>query len=413
MKLTIKKRGLLQYITIYLLLAFTGSIGFRINNDLCIGIAMVLFLYVFLTRRSSIPQHIYLFIILLTVALFGEIVLTSGGVSVVSIISIISRFAIVSAAIYSDEGQFIDRFVRMSVLLATVSLFGFVGVQVVPFLFKAFFPSITETVVTPYGTQFARYYGGYIFAFTESATRNIGIYHEPGLYAIVLNATLYMLLYKGEQIFVSKRTYKMMFLIVVIAIISCMSTMGYIICVGMLICRYFLQRSYTKLSTRIVALSVLLMLAVYNSVAGTDSFIYKNLVSKITNSSGEIDLFVSTGKSRIISLLADLNVFLAHPFGIGYLKYNNTWSSFLIDNTISDTSSCVGITQTLAILGIIITGIIMGYYFILSRRNQKLNESMAFWLMFFIIVLSQPQIWYPPMICLLFIDPNRLRPINS
>lgn len=402
--LQISKNAVVHYFLIFIMLSFQGSLWFRQYNNIFVVGAILLGILVYSQRLSKVPQHYILFLILLLLSLFFEIFITNGGVSLSSVGSIMSRFMIVLAAFYWDEEKFPERFVKISILFATFSLVCF-GIEIVsPEILKMFMSPHVETVTNYWKTYNVTYYSNLIFAFTENSIRNLGIYHEPGLYQIVLNTTLYLLLFKKDRLNISRSRYYRYLIITIASIITCMSTTGYIGMIVLFLIYFLFMKNNSESNIKWLGLGGIIGFIFYCFFSGENNIIYKTIISKVTNASGEFDLSVSTGHSRIMSLLADIQVFKEHPFGIGYLNYNDTWKSNLLDETISDVSSCVGLTQILAILGIGVTVLILGYYVFLMLRNLTGVERISFILMFLNTCLAQPQVWFPAMIVLLLIN---------
>lgn len=320
-------------------------------------------------RKSSIIQLLLLF----------EIILTDGGLELSSIISIMARFLIVMAAYYYDTESFADKFVKMVVFLAAISLFGFILSLTVPTILKTLLTRRTETVTNYWRSYNVEYYGTFLYAFTNATARNIGIFHEPGLYQIVLNVALYILLFKRNALFITNRKWNTYCVIIIVTLVTTMSTTGLLGMIGLLLIYVLFAKEDNALSPKVKYCLVLglVIFGVYCFFADADSFINKYVLSKIMQE-GKIDFSSSTGNSRIMSMLSDIAIFREYIFGIGFLKYKAAFKDNLLDKTISDTSSCVGFTQVLAVLGILVFLIIVLYYAFLIRRNMNRAEAMAF-----------------------------------
>ena len=412
MTLKVRKTSLFQFILLYVLICFQGSMGFRAYNSFFILFAIFSSLAIYFMRKKKIPQHYLLFMATLFLSLFLEIILTDSGVYLSSIASIMSRFAILLAAFYYDEKNFADRYVKIVVFLAVISLIGFTIVSINPSLLEPFLTARTELVQTYWQRYYVTYYGTFLFAFTSATARNIGIFHEPGLYQIVLNAALYLLLFKRKVLWIEEKKRYVYLIIVSAAIVSTMSTTGLISMFGLYIIYLLFCKKDVNRKIKWIVVLALLCIMIYEVFSGSESYLYKYLISKISKN-GAIDLSVSTGNSRILSLMSDLSIFKKHPFGIGYVRYNDAYKKNLLDQTISDTSSCVGFTQVLAILGIVVFIVIIAYYVYLLKRNLKKSEAVAFLLFFVNTGLSQPYIWFPVIIALLLINDNRILGVNS
>lgn len=405
----IRKSSLIQNLLIYVMICFQGSVGFRTYNAIFTVIAYVAAAIVFLYRKKIIPQHYVIFSDVLLLSLILEIFLTDGGVYLSSIVSIMSRFAIILAAYYYDEENFSTRYVKMVVFFASISLVGFALVCINSSMLIAVLPVRVETASTYWNTYNVNYYGMFLFSFTSATMRNIGIFHEPGLYQIVLNVAIYLLMFKENILWLKQKEKTRYLIILTVTMLTTMSTTGLIAMIGLLVIYllfYKRERVNTKIKWGILALMSVAM--IYEIFAGENSYINRNIVSKIISDSGKIDFSTSTGKSRILSLMSDWTIFKSYPFGIGYLNYNAAFKDNLMDPSISDTSSCVGFTQVLAILGIIVFAIVVIYYIYLMKRNLKGAEIIAFLLLFINTGLAQPYIWFPAITVLLLINDKRV-----
>lgn len=401
MNLQIRKSTIVQYFLIYILICFQGSLAFRYYNTLFIAIAFFAAAYVGIKRHKQIPGHFLLFLIVLTISLIMEILLTNGGVYLSSIVSILARFCIVLAAYWYIEDTFVERFVKMIVFLAVISFIGFCIVSIEPNILKKLMIEHKEIMNTYWSSYSVSLYGGILFAFSSATARNIGIFHEPGLYQIVLNSALYLMLFKRDKLNITNKQYNVFLVVLVITLLSTMSTTGIIGMIA-LFCVYFVfykEKANRKIKGLLLVTIICAIIVSYFS--GGSGYLDKYVFSKIFSDGGQIDFSNSTGSSRILSLISDLSIFRQHIFGIGYVNYNNAFKNNLLDKTISDTSSCVGLTQVLAILGIVVFAVIIFYYIYLMSKNLTTAQKIGFIVFFINTSLAQPYIWFPAIVVLL------------
>lgn len=401
MNLRIRKSAIMQYFLIYILICFQGSLAFRYYNTLFIAIAFFAAVYVGIKKHKQIPGHFFLFLIVLTISLIMEILLTNGGVYLSSIVSVLARFCIVLAAYWYIEDTFVERFVKMIVFLAVISLIGFCIVSIAPDILKKIMIEHKEILNTYWSTYSVSLYGGILFAFSTDMARNIGIFHEPGLYQIVLNSALYVMLFKRDKLNITNKQYNVFLFVLVIALLSTMSTTGIIGMIA-LFCVYFVfYKEKTNRKIKGLLLVTIISAIIVSYFSGGGGYLDKYVFSKILSDEGQIDFSNSTGSSRILSLISDLSIFRQHIFGIGYVNYNNAFKNNLLDKTIADTSSCVGLTQVLAILGIVVFAIIIFYYVYLMSKNLTVAQKIGFIVIFINTSLAQPYIWFPAIVVLL------------
>lgn len=412
MNLQIRKSTIVQYFFIYILICFQGSLAFRYYNTLFIAIAFFAATYVVLKKHKQIPSHFFLFLIVLTISLIMEILLTNGGVYLSSIVSILARFCIVLAAYWYIEDTFVERFVKMIVFLAVISLIGFCVVSIEPDILKTLMIEHKEIMNTYWSSYSVSLYGGILFAFSSATARNIGIFHEPGLYQIVLNSALYLMLFKRDKLNITNKQYNVFLVVLVITLLSTMSTTGIIGMIA-LFCVYFVfYKEKTNRKIKGLLLVTIICAIIFSYFSGGSGYLDKYVFSKIFSDGGQIDFSNSTGSSRILSLISDLSIFRQHIFGIGYVNYNNAFKNNLLDKTISDTSSCVGLTQVLAILGIAVFAVIIFYYIYLMSKNLITAQKIGFIVFFINTSLAQPYIWFPAIVVLLLMRENLSKESN-
>lgn len=407
MNLRIRKSTIVQYFLIYILICFQGSLAFRYYNTVFVVIALLAAVYVCLKNHKQIPGHYFLFLIVLTMSLIMEILLTDGGVYLSSIVSILARFCIILAAFWYMEDKFAERFVKTTIFLSIISIVGFIIVSIAPDLLKNIMMEHKETMSTYWSTYTVSLYGGMLFAFSSATARNIGIFHEPGLYQIVLNSALYLVLFKRNQLNITDKEYNAFLFVLVATLLSTMSTTGIIGMIA-LFCVYFVfYKDKSQRKTKWLFVVIVICAIIVSFFAGDNGYLNKYVFSKIFSNEGHIGFSNSTGKSRILSLISDFSIFKQHPFGIGYANYNEAFKDNLLDKTISDTSSCVGLTQVLAILGIVVFAVIIFYYIYLMNKNMSMAQKIGFIVFFINTSLAQPYIWFPAIVVLLFIKESQ------
>lgn len=76
-------------------------------------------------------------------------------------------------------------------------------------------------------------------------TRNNGIFNEPGLYQMVLNTALYFTMFFPEQLKCGAKKQERYMLILIIAIVTCQSTTGYL-SLGAIIVGYLMTKQKGK-----------------------------------------------------------------------------------------------------------------------------------------------------------------------
>lgn len=405
-KINISK--IIHYLLIYVLLCYTGSMAFREYNDYFIVGTIIISIFFLVRNYRKIEKNYIIFIIGLIFIFLFEILITNMGVYISSITSIIARFLIIMVCIYYNKGKFPQRLIKAIVFLAVISLIGYTISMINPNFLKGILSHKIEVVKTYWSTYSINYYGKLLFVFQDGLGKNLGIYHEPGLYQMVLNAALYCLLFRPQLLNLKIYQINSYIIIIIITLITCQSTTGFI-GMALILTIYFIynnRNSDKKIIINLIIIIIFLVVSI-SIFQGKENIIYRNIIGKIINNNGEIDFGVSTGKSRIVSMKSDIEIMKQYPLGIGYRDYNMVWKNNLIDNTISDVSSCVGVTQTAAILGIHTLIYILIFYLLACKKNiTQIVPKIAYWAVFLNTTFAQPQIWYPILIVILFIPKN-------
>lgn len=409
MRLTIEKKKLFHYLLVYCLIISQGSVLYNRYADyfilLIIGAASL-----FILNRKSQMRYSkdIAFFILLSIALGCTVVASSGGLSVFSAGNFLSRFLLVFLVYYFDKDEFVQRYVNLVLVLALISLVVFT-IQYIDF-------NLVTKILPAYRTESTTYYGG-VFASVVGwhSTRNIGLATEPGRHQVYLISALYFLLFKNNYLSYGPKMNMAARIILIITIITAQSTTGYLALI-ILLAGYLLAKSSDdnvtderklRNKTKVCILLLVFIAGVYTIYGGSDTFIYKFFINKLFNSSGQIDLTVSSGSSRVVSILTDLSIAIKHPFGMGYVPYQQIWLANKVGFT-PDTSSCVGLTSSCAALGFHVVFLVLYFYLSKAWKNSTgIIEFLVLVLIFVNTSLAQPNLCFPPMMIMFFVQPRR------
>lgn len=383
-KVTIK-----QYLLIYLVIIFQGSVLFKNYQEILYVLVLIFGMgYLFLHNkllRSDYMKYVYVLIVFLLMVS----IISAGSLSIASICNIISRFILIYIAYQYDKEKFAEHLIKFITFISVISLIGFAVQRMNPSLLTSILPSVFSSNV--------EYFGGVLFTYSGllHTKRNMGIMAEPGLFQIIVNVGIYLILF-DKSINIRERKKHVYLTILLITIITIQSTSGYIGTLGLLI--LFLldpKRKWNRRTIRKIALCLLAFGVFLVSVRGENNIIYENLVSKITDSDGNLNLAAKTGKSRILSMKADLEVMKDHPLGAGFETYIEEWSTH-IPIVIGDDSSCVGVTKSLATLGIPVTALLLLFYLKWGLKNcNSVWGFISYLFLLFNSCLGQPLFYFP------------------
>lgn len=408
----VKYSTIQQYILLYFLLIFQGTILFREYNDIIlVAVICIFFSGIIKFRRyySDLDRiGIGLSGLLLLVLIF-----TSGSLGISSILANFARIAIVSLAYVVDREKFAERFVKIIVFFAVISLI-FFAVQCVDMNFlTSFMKQTAYEVDVSYGKVRWNLYSTPFFQFNNTTLRNIGICNEPGLYQILLVSALYVLMFKGSTLYeVTESQKKRYMVILLITLATTLSLTGYVNMLFLLSCYFLLPTSANDASTRrtkrlLALLLVVLAIALANGMA--TEVIEKNIFEKINR----ISLSADAEESRLVSAFADLNVAIRHPFGAGFEVYHREWKSFVIADII-DGASCVGLTQWMAVYGFIPTLYLLIMLVRMAiRNNTYVIQTVALLAIYLNTCCSQPNMLFPALLALFIIKDQEYNQIGE
>lgn len=401
-----------QYILLYFLLIFQGTILFREYNDIIlIAVICIFFLGVIRFKRyySDLDRIGFgLSVLLLLVLLF-----TFGSLGVSSILANFSRIAIVSLAYIIDREKFAERFVKIIVFFAVISLIFFAVQCVDANILSSFMKQTAYEVEVSYGKVNWTLYSTPFFQFNNTTLRNIGICNEPGLYQILLVSALYVVMFKGNALRdVTESQKKRYMIILLVTLATTLSLTGYANMLFLLACYFLLPTTSEDISIRrakrlLAVLLIILSIALANGMAS--EIIDKNIFEKLNR----ISLSADAEESRLVSAFADLNVAIRHPFGAGFDVYHQEWKSFVIADII-DGASCVGLTQWMAVYGFIPTFYLLIMLIRLAIRNNTYAvQTIALLAIYINTCCAQPNMLFPALLALFIIDDQQYEMIGE
>lgn len=242
---------------------------------------------------------------------------------------------------------------------------------------------------------------------TNDLLRNYGMFGEPGIYQIIINTAIFIMLFWKDRLFFSGTEYKTILTILIITLITINSTIGFIE-FGCLLCGAIFTSSHIMKKRIISIATVIVVMALADYFFnGDESIIIKNLIDKIVamDIGNHVDGFDenTSGGARlyILSIVADAfrNNML---WGIGdsglmnLLSLSARWQEGGTGNALGIYLIRRGIIPTLSVI-----------IPILYRCYKNKRAAVEFWmiiLLFFITTLAQSQIMYASYILIAFGD---------
>lgn len=390
---SLRKRTILHYVIIYILICYQGAPLFVVmgSDRFYGGVLVFCGLYFYGKKRLNSYK---LFIMVLFVLMIFTMAISGGGLTLGSCLSLITRFLIVIVAIDYNPALFLRRFFNLVVFICVINLVLFFintvfGWGVLTPLYKSFYKlSLDNGTYNTYGLLFTRLRIGY--------PRNSGMFGEPGQFAALLLPALYLLIFRTREMF-TKKQYICYLVILVISVLTCQSTAGYIALLGVLLALVCTKTHYGN-TTKTLFCSIAILLLIYLTVyAGENNFFQRIVIDKLFNSNGGFDMSVSSGSARISAFELLYEYYPQHPeivLGIGTAK------GYGIDATM-----CSGMLNVLIMYGLPAFLLLHGYLF--GNCLKYADNIWDFTCRVYILLgicLSQPNILFASLVLLMLYD---------
>jgi hypothetical protein len=229
---------------------------------------------------------------------------------------------------------------------------------------------------------------GVYFNYLGFTNRNMGIFWEPGMFAVVLSIAII------SEIYFTKTSYRRI-IVFFITLISTQSTAAIVIFPFLV---FLLILKNTEQSLKILVSLVFLFLLVMFLIFYRDTIIA--LANIDNNLFGELifDNFIMS--SRVKEFIYSVEVFIKQPWGYGYLNISNAYLSITQNEHIYQTSSLSNYVVSYGVFGFI-------YLFVffknLWRSIVSSNyEKIIVVFIFFILFAQQPLVFNLLMHILMF-----------
>lgn len=326
-------------------------------------------------------------LITLVVSMLVTFGFSFGGLSIATIVAVICRFLVAWIAVAICPEKFEERLINLCIFLSFFSVIIYFSWNIlqIPAL-NSLTPHMAR-VIDSEGKTIS--YGLFILVFDMfNRSRNSGIFGEPGEMQIMVNLALYFLFFRTKNMESNRKIKDIVILI--FTMLTVLSTTG-LINMAVIFILYLAQakRSRNKQISNIIMI-VVIAFGIYAAFfASPDSFIYENLLDKVTVD-GQIDVSQSSGAARTLSFELLSDVFISKPqamiFGVGF----SGLSQFMTEKY---ALACAGLISGLIMFGIFTYIVIYGKFIQTSiRRRTSWMEVLC--LTFFVVMngLSQPDI---------------------
>ena len=243
-----------------------------------------------------------------------------GGLGLRIIAQFFVEILVVWLAISINKQYFWERYVKTVVFLASISLIlWFLSVlqiniwdQITPEVDSLMSYRIYSDSST-YKEIAYKLHGMFLYSHRTIDMRNVSIFTEPGIYQMVLNTAIFVLLFfRDKLVSFSDKKVGHALMILSCALLSTQSTTGYIsICFIVLFYMLFEKKENTgqnwKQKICIVLFAMLLFLMIDYMVRGNESFIQISVISKLFSGGKKVSLDESgMARADVIFLVWDI-----------------------------------------------------------------------------------------------------------
>lgn len=408
----INLRDVMQFFLIYLMIIMHGAVIWSaVIGDSYASLMVVTIIVLLTIARFHLPfRKTYLLYCVLTAACYFISALMNGiglsaGLNIKTALIIDINILIASVIVDLGKNKAVTLYVKMVVFFAFISVICFTCQQVIG-------TDIFPTNLFPY-LRWGRGHWGYLFYSYTRDARNYGIFYEPGVYQVLLNTVLYILLFWNNLLFLSEKAKRRYLIIVLLAIATTASTTGYIsaiiLLVGFLIKRHGVNKEIKKFERQIILIVVMIVafFAIDYFRNGSDSYLEMYVLEKIdeTNIATGNFNYNSSGGARLYIFSQALEALKINPlFGIGSVSLSNSiadqfWSGFGAGNVLFSTIATKGLVTTFFTIAPII---------FLAYRNKKSNLEFVVLLLIYInTIVAQSQLLYSSFVLLALLNENQ------
>lgn len=398
MELKVSKNAILQYILLYIMILIPGSCLFQVylGNEKYFVI-LGLYALLFISQRKYRENYGILFVLVLAF-LFFIVRFLVGGVG----LQVWAQFAVcvlsVQFAISCNSNAFLTRFIKIIVFFSSISIVMWALFTIAPTLADVW-PAERYFVQSIGIDQWAKsYYGKGLLFYSYldvHPDRNCGIFTEPGVYQTVLNAALFVLLYWKEKLELkSERQYFRYVIIVLVSLLTCASTTGYISMIIILFIYFvfFQDPSFSagriKRFIAVVCFIGVLILGIDYSIRGEDSLVYSQIIYKLFPS-GKLDVSEGSGQYRMGMILYAFSLIGKNPLGVGYNVFNSGLEQGFV---------AASLVSFAAVFGVVPWLIVMFFTFYPVFKYEKKIICLLFICIFVNTTLAQTDLLYPGLI---------------
>lgn len=380
----------MSYLLLFLLLAYSGNPVFTQNKLFLIIFGVLIFIILFFSKikfdflfNKRLFQYVFYFLIIF----FLQIVVLDF-VSFEGVIYFCFKILIGAIIVYLLGYSFRDKYLNLMFFLGTISIVGFLinvfGIKI---------PAIVEIR----DNSSIIIFGTYNSFFDSGPMRNSGMFWEPGAYSGYL--LLIPLLYMGDLAELWN-LHKKKCIILAIALLTTLSTTGYIV-IFLILIYYLMVKSRQKLVVYLIL--PFIFIGIYTIFTRLD-FLGEKIESQVGDTNFSNNRGGDFSPDRFGAFAFDLHYIIKHPL-IGNGLHSITRYAdhqFLVNDEESGVMSHGnGFTNFVASMGIISMCLI--FFLIYKRFPFSKLDSIFVIMMLFLMLQGEQFLNYPLFLVLPFI----------
>lgn len=403
MNIKIKSNVIFGYLLIYFMLIWNQTnLGETFLNKFSLPILCVFAVWVFIKSKKLTNWCGMVSIVLFFFATF--IRFTVGGIGIDAIISLLSPIYIVAVAVIYNKDKIFDRLVKIIVFLACSSMVLWFICMVMPNIYNTIIPEY-ESLMTYRIYSDAKNYkeihyvsrGLFLYTLREvDRMKNAGIFTEPGVYQMVLNLGIFIMLFLNK--FLDCKKIKLMLTVLIMTLCTTQSTTGFI---GLMIIVIFYlfsftkeNKIYSKSKLLISVLCLILVLLLDYQIRGTTSILQIAIIDKVFPKGVFSLIDNASSAARVGTIFLTIRSIFQHPFGIGYANLGD------LLNTEKTGFVAAEILSFAAVWGVIPLFFVLWWIFSPLKNKMKKLEIVLYILLYINTVLAQSKLFYPAFIVL-------------
>ena len=308
-----------QFILVLLMIVMHGAVYWSVNFQESYVALFSIALFVLIMAswyRVGIPKWFMVYCVA-TAACYFWSALTNGiglstGLNIKTALILDVNILTALVAYKMDKKRALKLYVLIVTVLAGISLAFYLTTLI-----------IGKDAIARFFTYYSWGRGHYVnplYSFTKD-NRNYGIFYEPGVYQIVLNTALYLLLFARDQFTLSRRVYNLALVILIVTVFTSGSTTGYLnlafILIGVL-----LMKGKSKIQKRVALIcGMFIVVAAFDYIInGDNSLVNIYILDKIfeTRITSSVINYNTSGGARLYIVELALEALKSNPFfGLG------------------------------------------------------------------------------------------------